>query len=65
MLGPNFDLRPPRASRGQTRWGIFAPSKRIFKSVPTTLKRGSRATGKTRVLFSTKTSAFLASFHRF
>ena len=36
----------PRAPGDQTRWRILAPSKRIFKIRSTTLKRGSRATGK-------------------
>ena len=36
----------PRAPGNQTRWRILAPSKRIFKIRSTTLKRGSRATGK-------------------
>ena len=41
----------PRAPGDQTRWRILAPSKRIFKIRSTTLKRGSRATGKPGFLY--------------
>ena len=51
VVKPEFRFMPspsssPRAPGNQTRWRILAPSKRIFKIRSTTLKRGSRATGK-------------------
>ena len=56
VVKPEFRFMPspsssPRAPGDQTRWRILAPSKRIFKIRSTTLKRGSRATGKPGFLY--------------
>ena len=56
VVGTEFRFTPsplssPRASRGQTRWRIFAPSKRFFKFRPNNFEARFEGNGKTRVLF--------------
>ena len=56
VVKPEFRFMPspsssPRAPGDQTRWRIFAPTKRIFKIGLDNFKARFEGNGKTRVLF--------------